>query len=82
MVLTDAKTYKERGFNITDTWEKRCNKILFFSDTTGGQKNNFNWISIQLCNLTDETMQDVIPLGAGKSNFEKLREAFKFVYIH
>lgn len=35
IVMTDEKTFKERGFNITDTWGKRCNKILFFSETTG-----------------------------------------------
>jgi hypothetical protein len=35
VVMTDMNSYKDRGFNIEDTWGKRCNKIMFFSDKIG-----------------------------------------------
>jgi glycoprotein-N-acetylgalactosamine 3-beta-galactosyltransferase len=35
MVMTSSEEIDQRGHAIMDTWGKRCNKILFFSDKTG-----------------------------------------------
>lgn len=35
VVMTTKSNYIQRGSNISDTWGKRCNKLLFFSDEVG-----------------------------------------------
>lgn len=34
-VMTSSEALKQRGQIIMNTWGKRCNKILFFSEKTG-----------------------------------------------
>jgi glycoprotein-N-acetylgalactosamine 3-beta-galactosyltransferase len=35
VVMTSSEALKQRGFIIMDTWGKRCNKLLFFSEKSG-----------------------------------------------
>lgn len=45
IVMTDMEAFEDRGFNIYDTWGKRCNRIFFFSDTVSEFFSSDNFIS-------------------------------------
>lgn len=40
-VMTEANKLNESGHIVMDTWGKRCNKILFFSEAQPGKEKSF-----------------------------------------